>query len=109
MEIDGKLSSFSVEGASPLEASSPIRSRNCEDPLRALSTFLRVVRPGGVVYLAIPDKRFTFDVSREVTSIAHVLRDYHEGPQCSREEHYLEWVREVNHKPESEVRAECES
>ena len=81
---------------------------HCEDPLTALSTFLRVVRPGGVVYLAIPDKRFTFDISREVTSIAHVLRDYHEGPQCSREEHYLDWVREVNHKPESEVRAECD-
>lgn len=81
---------------------------HCEDPLTALSTFLRVVRPGGVIYLAIPDKRFTFDVSREVTSIAHVLRDHLEGPQCSREEHYLDWVRKVNHKPESEVRAECE-
>jgi SAM-dependent methyltransferase len=81
---------------------------HCEDPLTALSTFLRVARPGGVIYLAIPDKRFTFDVSREVTSIAHVLRDHHEGPQCSREEHYLDWVRNVNHKPESEVRAECD-
>jgi SAM-dependent methyltransferase len=82
---------------------------HCEDPLTALSTFLRVVRPGGVIYLAIPDKRFTFDVSREVTSIAHVLRDHHDGPQGSREEHYLDWVRNVNHKPEREVRAECDA
>jgi SAM-dependent methyltransferase len=81
---------------------------HCEDTLTALSTFLRVVRAGGVVYLAIPDKRYTFDVSREVTSIAHVLRDQLDGPQGSREEHYLDWVRNVNHKPETQVRAECD-
>jgi predicted SAM-dependent methyltransferase len=82
---------------------------HCEDPLTALETFLRVVRPGGIVYLAIPDKRFTFDAPREVTSLDHVLRDHHEGAQRSRQEHYLEWVRKVVHKPESEVDAECDA
>jgi SAM-dependent methyltransferase len=40
MEIDGKLSSFSVESASPLEASSPIRSRIPQLSADALGRFL---------------------------------------------------------------------
>ena len=82
---------------------------HCEDPLTALETFMRVVRPGGIVYLSIPDKRFTFDEPREVTSLDHLLRDHHEGPERSRREHYLEWVHKVIHKPESEANAECDA
>jgi SAM-dependent methyltransferase len=39
---------------------------HCQDPIGALGTMFRAVRPGGIVYLAIPDKRFTFDVDRDV-------------------------------------------
>ena len=67
-----------------------------QDPIGTLACHLRVLRPGGVLYLAIPDKRRTFDRTRPVTTLEHLLRDHLEGPECSRREHYDEWAREVS-------------
>jgi SAM-dependent methyltransferase len=66
-----------------------------EDPIAALSTFLRVLRPGGVLFLTLPDPRRSFDGPRERTSVEHVLRDHREGADVSRSAHYLEYVRLV--------------
>ena len=49
------------------------------DPLAALHEWHRVLRPGGLLYLVVPDKRFTFDEPRPLTSAEHLLRDFHEG------------------------------
>jgi SAM-dependent methyltransferase len=68
---------------------------HCRNPIGALTSMLRVVRPGGIVFLAVPDKRYSFDVDRPVTSYEHVKRDYIEGPDWSDHEHYQEWVRLV--------------
>jgi SAM-dependent methyltransferase len=65
---------------------------HCQDPIGAIGHMLRVTRPSGVVYLAIPDKRYTFDRDRAVASIEHVLRDHEEGPEGSRRGHFEEWV-----------------
>jgi predicted SAM-dependent methyltransferase len=65
---------------------------HCEDPIGTLRNLLRVVRPGGVVYLSVPDKRFTFDQARPVTTLDHVLRDHEQGPEQSRDQHYEEAV-----------------
>lgn len=70
---------------------------HCEDPLGALGHFLRVLRTGGRVYLAVPDMRRTFDAEREPTSFEHLLRDHRQGPECSRRGHYEEWIRVVHH------------
>ena len=68
---------------------------HCEDPIAALGNFLRVVREGGIVYLAVPDKRFTFDAGREVTTIGHLREDHDRGGGPSRRAHYLDWARHV--------------
>lgn len=46
------------------------------DPLAALHEWHRVLRPGGFLYLVAPDKRFTFDAPRPVTTVAHILADF---------------------------------
>jgi GT2 family glycosyltransferase/predicted SAM-dependent methyltransferase len=69
---------------------------HCQDPIGALATMLRVLTVGGVVYLAVPDKRYTFDCHRPVTPLAHLLRDHADGPGWSRADHFAEWVRLVN-------------
>jgi SAM-dependent methyltransferase len=68
---------------------------HCEDPIGAVSNMLRVLKEGGVLYLAIPDKRYTFDKDRPVTPIEHLMRDFQEGPEWSRRLHYEEWTRLV--------------
>ena len=63
-----------------------------EDPVSALHTFLRVLRPGGILFLTLPDARDSFDGRRARTTVDHVLRDHREGPEASRREHYREWA-----------------
>ncbi len=63
---------------------------HCEDPIGALRNMLRVVRPGGVVYLSVPDKRFIFDRDRPATTLAHLVQDHEQGPAGSRVAHYEE-------------------
>jgi hypothetical protein len=48
------------------------------------------------LYLALPDKRYTFDRNRPVTVLEHLMRDLQEGPEWSRRGHFEEWARIVN-------------
>lgn len=80
---------------------------HCQNPIAALINMFRVIRPGGVLYLAIPDKRRSFDADRHVTPFEHILRDYNEGPDWSRRGHFEEWTRLVN-KVEDDEEAERE-
>ncbi len=45
------------------------------NPLGALHEWHRVLRPGGWLYLVVPDKRYTFDVGRTLTPTRHLLDD----------------------------------
>jgi SAM-dependent methyltransferase len=65
---------------------------HCEDPLGTLAAHARVLRPGGILYMAVPDARRGIDVARTRTSWEHVLRDHLAGPESSRSAHYREWA-----------------
>jgi SAM-dependent methyltransferase len=84
---------------------------HCESPLHALQAMHRVLKSGGILYLAVPDKRFTFDNVRPVTPFAHVWRDYEEGPGWSRSFHFEEWARHCwqvdRAKSEAEILAQA--
>ena len=54
---------------------------------------LRVLKWNGVLYLALPDKCFTFDRDRPVTPYEQLKGDYFESPSWSEEFHYTEWIR----------------
>lgn len=68
---------------------------HCQDPIQTLENFLRVLRPGGVIYLAVPNKRFSFDKDRASTTLEHLIEDHQRGPDTSRRFHFEEWVRLV--------------
>jgi SAM-dependent methyltransferase len=61
-----------------------------ENPLLAIQNMLRILKVGGIVFLALPDRRFTFDFDRDLTTFEHLLSDYENGPAGSRFGHYLE-------------------
>jgi SAM-dependent methyltransferase len=74
-----------------------------EDPIGTLRNHLRVLRPGGILFMVVPDKRGTFDQPRDLTQLEHLIRDNVEGPEWSRDEHYREWARHVDQKQGAEV------
>jgi SAM-dependent methyltransferase len=74
-----------------------------QDPIGAVEAHLRVLRPGGVIYMAVPDKRATFDRERSVTSLQHLISDHADGPDATRPAHYKEWAAVVEHAPPGEV------
>ncbi|MGE0822996.1 MAG: methyltransferase domain-containing protein [Candidatus Binatia bacterium] len=46
------------------------------NPVKALLEWYRVLKSGGVIYMVVPDRRYTFDHNREVTSLEHLWDDY---------------------------------
>ncbi len=76
-----------------------------QDPLGTIANHLRVLRPGGIHYLAVPHRRRTFDADRPPTSLEHIVRDHREAPAWSRLIHQEEWARLVDKTPAAEVAA----
>ncbi len=68
---------------------------HCEDPIQTIETHLGKLKPGGVLFYAVPDKRYTFDFRRPRTPLSHLINDHENGPQASRAGHYQEWARLV--------------
>ena len=61
---------------------------HCRNPLGTLETFLDRIKPKGILYIIVPDKRFTFDSKRKITSFAHLVGDYH--GKNSDDPHFIE-------------------
>lgn len=69
---------------------------HCQNPLGALENMFRVLASGGILFLAVPDKRFTFDRQRPTTTLEHLLEHAEHGPEVGRRGHFEEWVRLVD-------------
>jgi len=69
---------------------------HCQNPILAIENMLRVIKSGGILFLAIPDKRYTFDIDRPVTPYEHLVEDYVAGSEMSQREHFEDWARLVN-------------
>ncbi len=81
---------------------------HCPDPIRSIHNMLRVVRQGGILYLAVPDKRHTFDLRRPVTSYAALKSAYVSGQRAGCADLFYEWASLVYRLPpeQAKVRAE---
>jgi predicted SAM-dependent methyltransferase len=65
---------------------------HCQDPIGTIERHLELLKPGGILFMAIPDKRETFDLPRPVTSLEHLFRDHEKGPAWSYMDHMYETV-----------------
>lgn len=71
---------------------------HAQSPLHMLESLCRVTRSGGAIVLSAPDKdHYGPDRARPLTTFAHIVRDYEEGPHVSYEEHLYESGR-THHK-----------
>jgi SAM-dependent methyltransferase len=79
---------------------------HCQNPIRTIQTVFRVLRVGGVLFMAVPDKRWTFDIDRPCTTLDHLLRDYRDGPEWSKRSHFEEWSRLVTKRTDEKLIAD---
>ncbi|MEH2282947.1 MAG: methyltransferase domain-containing protein [Nostoc sp.] len=55
-----------------------------------------LLKPGGLLVIACPDKRITFDASRPSTTIEHLLDDYYNNCNYPSLEHILEFAKVIS-------------
>ena len=65
------------------------------DPIKALSEWYRVVKPGGYLYIIAPHKERTFDKERPRTTLAELIERHETGKQpITLNEHCSVWITE---------------
>jgi predicted SAM-dependent methyltransferase len=89
-----KLSTFAASSQDFIIANHFLE--HTQDPIGTIKRHLEVLKPGGVIFMAIPDKRMTFDRKRPVTTLEHLYQDHREGPARSYMDHVHEWASLVN-------------
>lgn len=67
---------------------------HCQDPIGTIVRFFEILKPGGILFMAIPDKRYTFDMHRPLTKYKHLLDEHVVYPKKKYlEEHCREVVK----------------
>lgn len=66
------------------------------NPVKALNEWHRVLKPGGVVYMVVPDKQYTFDSPREPTPISHMIEDFFNDVDDTDSTHIEDFVYGIN-------------
>ena len=76
------------------------------DPIGALDEWLRVLRPGGALYVAIPDHRNPLDRLRALTTFEHLVRDHEErsARDGADREHFVDWTNSAHAAMSAEER-----
>lgn len=72
------------------------------DPIGTITNWLSKLRRDGIIFMAVPDKRYTFDVKRELTPLHHLAADYRSTPEARLDQdrgHFIEWATLVEGTP----------
>jgi SAM-dependent methyltransferase len=80
VNIDHKTSMDTFEGITRTDYDFILSSHSIEhtpEPMKFLKLSYEHLRNGGILWLAIPHKGYTFDVYRDETTLSHFVQDYH--------------------------------
>lgn len=66
------------------------------NPVAALAEWYRVLRPGGVIYAVVSDRRATWESGRPLTTVEHMLADYETGATACDTTHIDDFVQNVD-------------
>jgi predicted SAM-dependent methyltransferase len=70
------------------------------NPIKALLTWSHKLKNNGIVFLAVPNMEKSFDKDRQITTQAHICKDFdstNEERVISDYQHYLDWAKNVQH------------
>jgi predicted SAM-dependent methyltransferase len=67
------------------------------DPIGFLADIHRVLRPGGHAIVVLPDRRYTFDSTRQATSFDHLVADYKAGVTEVADDHIADYLEALSH------------
>lgn len=65
-----------------------------------------MIRPGGILFMAVPHRNLTFDRDRPPTGWAHLVSDRADGGAGTHWAHLLEWASLVEHVADPSARAQ---
>jgi SAM-dependent methyltransferase len=66
------------------------------DPLTQIGEIHRVLKPGAVVLVYLPDRRYTFDRKRTATPLAHLIADHRDQATVVSDEHIEDYLRKTD-------------
>jgi O-antigen biosynthesis protein len=67
-----------------------------DDPIGALSNWIRILKPGGILFFSVPDINNPLDSGRNLTNLNHLIKDHAEKDKKDDFVHYLECARHWN-------------
>lgn len=66
------------------------------NPINVIRELFRVIKSGGFVVLSAPDKNYTFDKKRNITSFEHLRREFDENVNSVSDEHFIDFLKGVH-------------
>lgn len=66
------------------------------NPGRQIQEWLRIIKPGGILYMIVPDKNYCFDRRRSVTSVDHLMKEYFDDVNKITLDHYQDFMINTN-------------
>jgi len=66
------------------------------NPIKVISELFRITKSGGHVVISAPDKKFTFDRHRALTSFAHLKEEYEKNVTQVTDAHYIDFLQNVH-------------
>lgn len=66
------------------------------NPVNVVKELFRVCKKGGLVLIAAPDKEYTFDAKRDLTSFEHLWSEYQNKVKEVTDDHYMDFIKSVH-------------
>lgn len=83
--------SFAADEALDFVCSSHVLE-HLANPLKAIAEWKRVIKKGGIIYVGVPDKRYTFDHKRHRTPLSHLIDDFEKDVDQTDTTHIAEFL-----------------